>query len=147
MSKNEKNGLGLATLVALVGITIGRSLNPKAQLPMVFVAIIYLIISFSIAISRKKSNTPNYIYIGALGVTSFYSLYLISKVYLGWSKNIQDLLILTTFVPTIYVVGMSIYNKLGSGDAEQVKLAKKALMFLGVIMFVILMLVIAYFMK
>jgi 4-hydroxybenzoate polyprenyltransferase len=148
MGKNEKNnGLGLATLVALIGITIGRSLNPKVQLPILFVAIIYLIISFSIALSKKKGKTPNYIYIGALGVTSLYSLYLISKVYLGWNKNIQELLILITFVPIIYIVGMSIFNKLVSGDKEQVKLAKKGLMFLGVIMLVILTIVIAYFMK
>lgn len=148
MGKNEKkNELGAATLVALMGITIGKSLNPKVQLLMLFVAITYLIISFFIALAKKKSNTPNYIYIGALGVTSLYSLYLISKVYLGWSESIQEILILVAIVPVVYMIIMGIYNKLISGDKEEVRFAKKGLRFLVILIFVIVLIVIAYFMK
>jgi len=148
MDNNKKNtGLGIATFVALVGITIGRRVNPKVQIVLLICSIIYLITSFAIGIVKKKHNTPNYIYIGSLGVAGIYLLYLTSNVYLKLEESIQEWLLVLMIIPIVYLVAMSINLKLKSGDKRQIEMAKKGLIFLGLLLIMILLIVVAYFMK
>lgn len=139
--------IGIVILVAFVGISIERNFNPKLQIVLLICTIIYLITSFIIGMIKRKNNTPSYIYIGALGVSILYLLYLIGKVFLRWGENIQMGLISVTFIPITYLIIMSINTKLNSGDIKQVELVKKSLVFLAILLIATALTIFSYFLK
>lgn len=145
-NKNSK-GLSVATLVALIGMLIASNVSAKVQIILFICGVLFLISSYTIGLLNKKSSTPKYIYAGGIGLCSLYLLYLLSKTYFGWSEGAQGILILLAFIPLIYLIIKGTAIKLKSSDENQVKLAKRGLIFLVIVLIVILLLVIDYFMK
>lgn len=146
MSNRKNAEFSKATIVTFVGMVICR-FNPKAQIILFGCMIIYFIIGFVTSLIKKKSDTPNYIFIGGLGVAIIYLLYLVGKTYLRWGEDTQGKVLVIMCIPITYLIIKGINAKLKSGDINQIHVAKQCLKILGVISIVTLLLIIWYFTK
>ena len=130
-------------IISMAGFaSVFQYIPPKMQLTILVILFIVIIRDLIKDRERGYSNTPLYIYACSIPVGFLVMLYIIGRDYLNWNTDIQGRILSLMAIPIICLVVLGVTKKLKSGDTEQIRMAKFAIILACIVLIIILYLII-----
>jgi hypothetical protein len=130
-------------IISMVGFGFTfQYMPPKMQLIILLASFIITIRDFIKDRERGYSDYPLYTYICSIPVGFLVLLYIIGRDYLNWNTDIQGRVLLIAAIPIIFLIVSGIVRELKSGNTEQIRMAKFAIILACIVLIIILYLII-----